>query len=96
MAEIGKRELKHLADLARIELHEREEEKLVKDLEKILEYFEELKEVNVEGVAPMNGGTSQTDVFREDVTERTDDTGKGKDQFSDVERGYLKVPPVFE
>lgn len=93
---IDKKTLEHTAELARIELDGREEGKILKDLEKILEYFDELKEVNVGGVAPMNGGTLQTNVFRDDVPERTDDTGKGKDQFPDVERGFLKVPPIFE
>ena len=114
MAIIDKKTLEHTAELARIELDGREEGKILKDLEKILEYFEELKEVNVGGVLPMNpvrdregsqrpsvsngmnGGTSQTNVFREDMAERTDDTGKGKEQFPDVEKGFLKTPAVFE
>jgi len=111
---IDKKILEKTAELARIELSAKEEPKLLKDLENILDYFEELKEVNVDNVEPMNpirdredsqrpsvsngmnGGTLQKNVMREDEPERTDDTGKGKDQFPDVERNFLKVPRVFE
>ena len=81
MAEITKKELEHLAALARIDLKEGEEQKLQKDLGAILDYFKELQGVDTSNVKPMTGGT--------------DDTGKGPEQFPDKQDGYLKVPPVF-
>jgi len=96
MATINKKTIEHLAELARIELDKKEEEKLSKDLEKILEYFGELKELDTANIESMAGGTWETDVFRDDAPERTPDTGKGKSQFPEAENGYLKVPPVFE
>jgi aspartyl-tRNA(Asn)/glutamyl-tRNA(Gln) amidotransferase subunit C len=63
---IGKRELEHLAKLARIELDPREEEKLLRDLGAILEYFNELQKLDTSAVAPMTGGTDLRNVFRED------------------------------
>ena len=42
---IGKHELEHLAKLARIELDPKEEEKLLKDLTALLDYFKELQTV---------------------------------------------------
>ncbi len=41
---IDKKTLEHLAELARIKLDGRQEEKLLHDLGKILDHFEELKE----------------------------------------------------
>jgi len=95
MAEIGKRELKHLADLARIELHEREEEKLVKDLEKILDHFKELQEVNTEGVLPLSGGTELKNAMREDGEGKPLPGEAAVEAFPEAEKGFLKVPPVF-
>ncbi len=96
MAEIEKRELQHLAHLARIELREHEEEKLLKDLEKILAHFEELKEVNTEGVSPLAGGTELKNVTRGDEERgKPVDAGRLVEAFPERERGYLKVPPVF-
>lgn len=109
MAIIDKKTLEHLAELARIEIEAPtpkrdrgpdqsvgKEAKLLADLKKILEHFNELKELDTKDAEPMAGGTWEVNVFREDIPERTSDTGKGKSQFPEVEKGYLKVPPVFE
>lgn len=67
MREINKRTLEHLAELARIELDKKNKEKLLKDLRKILEYFEELNEIDTAEVEPMTGGNIFLEnVFRED------------------------------
>ena len=95
---ISKKTLEYLAELARIELKPEKEEKLLKDLEKILEYFEELKKVNVENIEPMAGGANLKNVFRKDesnIKYQMSDV-KLKDAFPEKEGGYLKVPEVFE
>jgi aspartyl-tRNA(Asn)/glutamyl-tRNA(Gln) amidotransferase subunit C len=97
MALISKQELEHLAELARIELHEHEKEKLLKDLEKILAHFAELKAVNTEGVIPVTGGTELKNVFREDeLCEDRFSPDRSVDAFPEKEGRHLKVPPVFE
>jgi aspartyl-tRNA(Asn)/glutamyl-tRNA(Gln) amidotransferase subunit C len=97
---IGKRELAHLAKLARIELDPKEEEKLLKDLGNILAHFKELQELPTADVPPMTGGTDLKNVFREDTAENggreSTNRGAGVESFPEKESGYLKVPPVFE
>lgn len=93
---ITKHELEHLAMLARIELDPREEEKLIKDLGNILEHFNELKALDTTNVTPMAGGTDLKNVFREDTERENTNKGAGVDAFPEKEKGYLKVPPVFE
>ena len=95
---INKKTLEYLAELGRIEIDKRSEEKLLKDLQKILGYFEELKEVDTEGVEPMAGGTIEKNVFREDEASDKQQATRDKliGQFPDKEKGHLKVPPVFE
>lgn len=95
MAKITKKEIKHLAELARLEIDEKDEAKLERDLEEILNYFNELKELNTEDVEPLTGGTSLVNSLREDEPERTSDTMKGKESFPEEKDGYLKVPSVF-
>ncbi len=95
MSDINKNEIKHLAELARLEISEREGEKLVHDLGEILNYFNELKAVDTENIEPLTGGTQLVNSLRDDEPERTSDTGKGKDQFPEEDKGYLKVPSVF-
>lgn len=93
---ISKHTLEYLANLARIELDPKEEEKLLKDLEKILDYFKELQALDTSAVEPMTGGTLLRNVFREDAERENTDQGEGKDAFPESHKGFLKVPPVFE
>lgn len=95
MADITKKDVEHLAGLSRIQIMPGEEQKIQKDLAKILEHFTELNEIDTEGIVPLAGGTLQSDVFREDEAERTTDTGKGKEQFPEIQSGFLKIPQIF-
>ena len=97
---ISKKEFEHLASLARLELDPGTEEKLIHDLDAILDHFKELQALDTTAVAPMTGGTDLKNVFRED---RADDGGRestnqgaGVDAFPESHDGFLTVPPVFE
>lgn len=101
MAAIDKKLLKHLANLARLELTAAEERQFLKELEKILNYFEELKKVDVKKTKPMSGGTELVNVFREDEVDiekksgTVSDAGRIIDAFPETEKGYLKVPKIL-
>ncbi len=95
-SKIDKKTLEHLAELSRIKLNEKEEGKLIKDLQKILDHFEELKLLDTSGVEPMNGGTELKNVFREDEERINTNQGQGTEAFPEPKNGFLKVPPVFE
>ncbi|MEK7465172.1 MAG: Asp-tRNA(Asn)/Glu-tRNA(Gln) amidotransferase subunit GatC [Patescibacteria group bacterium] len=92
---ISEKEIHNLAELARIELSKEEEGRLRGDLEKILEHFEELKEVDTAGIEPMVGGTLNENVFRADNGEQIEGE-KATEDFSERAEGFLKTPPVFE
>ena len=105
---IDKKTVEHLAELARIEIPDTEKEKLAGDLENILKHFEELKEVNTDKILPMNGGTTEMNVMREDETseirnkqqvtrdKKQETRDKFVREFSEEKDGFLKVPAVFE
>jgi aspartyl-tRNA(Asn)/glutamyl-tRNA(Gln) amidotransferase subunit C len=93
---IDKKTLEHLAKLARIELAPKEEEKLLKDLQEILGYIEELREVDTSTILPMTGGTDFKNVFREDDGPANTNRGAGVEAFPETKDGFLKIPPVFE
>lgn len=96
MAEINKKTIEYLAELSRIKLDAKEEEKLIKDLANILEHFEELKSLDASGIETMNGGTDLKNEFREDGERANTNRGEGTEAFPESEKGFLKVPPVFE
>jgi len=45
---------------------------------------------------PMAGGTDLKNIFREDTERENTNQGAGVEAFPEKEKGYLKVPPVFE
>ena len=92
---ISKKDVAHLAQLARLKLSDAEADKLSGDLEEIVAYFKELESIDTSGVVPVAGGTDLTNVFREDEAGTSDDGGKGADQFPETEGGLLKVPNIF-
>ncbi len=92
---INKKTLKHLTELTRIELNTREEEKILKDLQKIVGYFKELQELDTRGVEPMSGGTSLKNVFRDDAEGENSNRGAGRESFPEEQGGFLKIPAVF-
>jgi aspartyl-tRNA(Asn)/glutamyl-tRNA(Gln) amidotransferase subunit C len=102
MAEINEKSLEHLLSLARMEESDpKRREKLLKDLSKILDYFNELNEVDTDNIEPLSGGTFLSDIMREDK-EKYRDNEQHKlqknisvEQFPRHENGYLKIPPVF-
>lgn len=60
------KEVKHIANLARIKIDENEEKSLKKDLSSILEYINKLNEVDTIGVEPLYQTTGLVNSFRED------------------------------
>lgn len=94
---ITQKELEHLSELARLGIKSSEEGKLLKDLDKILGHFEELKELDTQNVPPMTGGTFGKNVFRTDeINENRLPKDRAVEQFPEKRNEFLKVPPVFE
>lgn len=62
-------EVKHIAKLANLTLTEEEEEKYSEQLSKILDYFEQLNQVDTSSVEPTFNVTGMSDVMREDKTQ---------------------------
>lgn len=92
---LDKEKLEHLAKLARIELPGGKEDKLLRDAENILGYFDELKQLNTEDIEPMTGGTDAVNSARED--QRSEELLRdGIEAFPRSRDGYLEVPAVIK
>lgn len=95
---INEKTIEHLATLARIELEKdpKKNKKLLLDLSSILDYFENLKDVDTTTISPTIGSALVNNVYREDKEEDISDVFLLKKQFPKSENGYLKTPPIFE
>ena len=99
MSAITKKEVEHIAELARIKLTEKEKDKMTKELGVILGYINKLKEVNTEGVEPVAHITGLINVFRDDDNPREPDSENIRrliEQAPAQKDGYVKVKSVFE
>lgn len=63
---ISKEDVVHVAKLARVELSEKELERMTKELDSILSYMEQLRMVDTSNVEPTTHAMELYNVFRED------------------------------
>lgn len=82
---ISKKQVEHIAKLARLGLTVQEKEKFQKELSLVLEYVEQLKEVDIKDVEPFIHCRVKENVLREDRGEIKNNTQNEK---------LLKLAPV--
>jgi aspartyl-tRNA(Asn)/glutamyl-tRNA(Gln) amidotransferase subunit C len=94
---LSKDEVQHIAQLARIGVTDEEVEKYQKELSAILDYFEQLKEVDTEKIEPIGHITGMENIYREDKAEDFGDKGKKEilENAPETKDGYIKVKSVF-
>ncbi len=93
---IDKETARRVAHLARIEVEDSRLEALAKDLSRILDFMDELDEVDVSGVEPMTSVTPMDLKRRADVVT---DGGIQQDilrNAPDAREGFFAVPKVVE
>ncbi len=90
--------VKHLAELARIELKPEEVTSLQKDLVKILDYVEELKAVKTDGLPEVSQVTGLKNIARSDEAGAADADLPGKilEAAPASENGFVKVKAIFK
>lgn len=89
--------IKELSKLCRIECTPEEEAHFLKDLQSILNYFEQLREVNTEGVRPLDHVLeSVVNVMREDTIEHLLPREKFLENAPSQIGGMIKVPTVMK
>jgi aspartyl-tRNA(Asn)/glutamyl-tRNA(Gln) amidotransferase subunit C len=64
--QIDKDTLRKIAHLARLELDESQEDKMIEDLNEIISWVEQLNEVDTENVEPITNMSQEVNAFRED------------------------------
>lgn len=97
---LTKKEVEKIAQLARLELDEKEKEKFAEDLSSVLGYVQKLSEVNIEKVEPMTGGSNLESVMREDDETKCISDPEMKERIitnaPNREEEYIKVPSILE
>lgn len=88
--------VKHIAHLARIALSHQEVEALRADLNAILDFIEQLNEVDVTGVEPMTAVVPMKMKMREDVVSDGDKADEVMANAPERAAHFFQVPKVVE
>jgi aspartyl-tRNA(Asn)/glutamyl-tRNA(Gln) amidotransferase subunit C len=91
---VEKEIVKHIANLSKISLTEKEISFFQKELSIILDYIEKIKSKNLEKVDPTISLAPIKNVFREDKKEEIH-TLSLLDSFLEKKERFLKIPSVF-
>ena len=85
-----------IAKLARIKLSEKEAKDLLKDMNSILDWVEQLNEVNTESVKPLANISSSVLPKRKDEAKDINSADEVLKNSPDKLEGYFAVPKVVE
>ncbi|MCF6411462.1 Asp-tRNA(Asn)/Glu-tRNA(Gln) amidotransferase subunit GatC [Pseudalkalibacillus salsuginis] len=96
MARITKEEVKHVAKLARLAVTEEEAEMFTNQLDAIIGYAEQLKELDTDGVEPTTHVLDMKNVLREDEAKPWLTREEALKNTPDTQNGLIKVPAVLE
>lgn len=97
MSKLDKQTIKNLSKLCRIDCTEEEQEALLKDLESILNYFEQLKEIDTQHVPPCNHVLNDiANVMRDDVVGEVLPREVFLANAPSQVGGMIKVPPIIK
>ncbi len=92
---ITEKEIKHIANLARLELDDKDIEKFKRELDAILSYFQELQALDTEGVEPTAHAVSIPLPRREDKIGQSIKREEILDHAPLSKDGFFVVDKVF-
>ena len=93
---IDRKEVEHVAQLARLQFDEAQLEMFVKQLNTILEYFDKLQDLDTSGIEPTSHAVVMNNVFRNDAVETFSDKDLLLKNAPAQEKGCFKVPKIIE
>ena len=95
MTRISREEVKKVAELARLELNENEIDNHSKQLEKILDYINQLEKIDTENTPCTTRAIEVVNVLRKDMQKDYTDKNKLLDLAPNREEDFFKVPKII-
>ncbi len=93
---ISEEQVRHIGMLSRLKLSDEEVARFTRDLEAILEYMDDLRQVNVEGVEPTAHAVELHDAFRADEVQPSLPPDEALANAPQREGTMFKVPKVLD
>ncbi|MFG6121428.1 Asp-tRNA(Asn)/Glu-tRNA(Gln) amidotransferase subunit GatC [Thalassobacillus sp. B23F22_16] len=96
MSRISKEEVKHVANLARLAISEKEADMFTKQLDDIITYAEQLNELDTTDVEPTTHVLDLKNVMRKDEPRKWLEKEDVLNNAPDHKDGQFKVPSILE
>lgn len=93
---IDEKLLNHIADLAKLEFPEGEKEHIKSDLNRILEFINQMKAVDTDNVEPLVYMSDAQDILREDDVRQDISQAEALKNAPEKDSDYFKVPKVIK
>ena len=93
---IDKNTINKIARLSRIKLDGNESEDYIKDLNSILDWVEQLNEINTDNVEPLTNISSSVLPKRDDISEDINSSEEILENAPEKIEGFFSVPKVVE
>lgn len=98
---VTEKDVARVAELANVELEPQESAHMLKDLNSILEYIDQLNELDTSGIAPLAQvseleGAGGAGSLRPDAKQPSLDRSSVMQQAPDSDQVFFKVPKVIE
>lgn len=93
---ISIKDVEHVAKLARLALTEDEKTRYAEQLARIIEHFNDLQQIETEGIEPLSHPLRITNVMREDVVVEPPGREILLKNAPAVEKGFFRVPKIGE
>jgi aspartyl-tRNA(Asn)/glutamyl-tRNA(Gln) amidotransferase subunit C len=93
---IDREQVRKVANLARLEMEPEEEEQFATQMNSILEYFEQLSELDTQDVAPTTRAIDVSNVTRPDELRPYPDREAILNEAPDPDGDFFKVPKILQ
>ncbi|MCA9836907.1 MAG: Asp-tRNA(Asn)/Glu-tRNA(Gln) amidotransferase subunit GatC [Trueperaceae bacterium] len=93
---ISDKDMEHLKNLARLEIEGEETQHLKDDLNKILDYFEQIRHLDTEGIEELARPVSLHNIFREDKIGQSLAPEAVNALANETENNFFKVPRTVD
>jgi aspartyl-tRNA(Asn)/glutamyl-tRNA(Gln) amidotransferase subunit C len=92
---VTRKDVEHIAELARLKFEEKELDQFTNELNEILTYVEKLNELDTENVEPLSHPIEGVNNFREDIVRPSIQREEALKNAPDKDEEFFRVPKVI-
>ncbi|MBU1101449.1 MAG: Asp-tRNA(Asn)/Glu-tRNA(Gln) amidotransferase subunit GatC [Bacteroidetes bacterium] len=92
---LSKKDIEHIAKLAKLKFTDEEMAKMEPQLNSVLEYMDKLSELDTDNVEPLSHPVENINVFRDDILKDSISTEDALRNAPKRDENYFKVPKVI-